>query len=438
MKQIIALLGLMVLIGLTSANSILIQPVYSWNSVSNSLVIHFQLINTSNGAVTSLNYGQAETIQLENMTINNVLINGSSSSSFAPDSKFIVQAPINNMPLAKNIVCVNGELEQFVNNVSINCPSSISNIITLNPSNITQTGTITPANNVSFHYTINAIPQANSKTTLAYANSIYFNTINALVTAQSLTRCNINQTVNASWLNSTVISNTTGPCNFTLKVNQIKKLDINKNLTSNQTYINNTYGLSFSSTYLKVNTHENLSFGQCWNYSSINALICAPNFDGNVINQSDIENYYNSHVVDNCLNYTTVYNANNVATFSYCSVFKNNTQPNILDVCTSPELRNTTGLTQCMNQAFLADNQSALSCHSQLANDSNQLNPTYVNGTTYQLNVCQTNEKTALIYPQILLGFMVGLIVLFIFLMAYTRRSARADRDQNRPRGKHE
>lgn len=308
----IGIIATLMLLSVVNATTVVISPTYSWNNVTNTLVISILPVNSQ-----TLAYGQNITFVFNGITLSNTILNKSLGAQFNVGSG-VITAPSNDFKqINKTYACVNGEHSVFDSqfNLSIICPPSIIVNKTFSPSNTALVGNILLLNNVTLNYVVNKQAQ-----------------------------WNLSKTIVPSWISNTVVSNST--FNAIIMVNKIPSLNISKTLGLNTAYVNTTYGVD----------------------------IKAAPFNSSLINYTDLSAWYSSNVKNDCIQ--TINVTMNGTTQSYCSVVKGQSNVSIYNICAGYDLsihNLSQGLGQCIIAFHTLDVQNATNFHNQLTYAQNSL-----------------------------------------------------------------
>lgn len=370
--------------------AILVNSAYAGFVTSYNASTHLLSVSCINPSSRNLSYGESVNALSCTFLLSNVIENNSVGSSILVNSSF------SSPQLSHHSVsCVNGGGSYSYNNVSVSCPAAISYNLNLTPSNHSVSNTLTIASNVVLSYKLNA-----SKT------------------------CSIDKSITPSWNSSFLVANDSGDCSVSLNVSRIPLLNKTFKVNSGQNISNSTYGIKLVGLHTILNVNKTLGLGQSWVYAPDNISIHAPTN----ITEAQIITWYNENVANDCLNTTTTSSVNGTPIFSYCSVLKGNKAPDMIDTCTSPQLRNYTGFSQCFNAALLLDNMSAIQWKkvalAAQSNESIQHSNAVENATLY--NSAGQSSTDSLITAVIV-------IVIFVGMGAYFNITARREKDTARP-----
>ena len=313
--------------------------------------------------------------------------------------------------------CVNGEHQQQVGNVLINCPIAVNSIINITPTNIAQTNTIMPISNITF--TLNVGTDSNDI-------------------------CNINTILFASWNTSNSIDNSIGYCNIDIIVPQIRKLNLSVNVSSGQTIDNTLYGFNVIGKYVLVGANITLNCGQNWTYSTINAVIrstSCDNVNSRSVSQS-IQDYLNEYSAEGCApGANVIFEDNSTNTpIDVCTRLANQSSSNIFTTMASylsqiPNHNITQGLGQAWISSIEIANSTGASWHGQYLSCYNHFeSPLNDSSAANELAACNVNEQAATIYPTLIVVIVAVLVLGLAGLFAYFNMQRKKERENKRYR----
>lgn len=354
--------------------------------------------NNTNVSIDALSYSQivnmtATSVQLNN--VNNFVIGGNVSypSNFIWTKMFLsAQEP----SISDNSLNILLQPNQ----------SLIKSGMTL--SNTSNTFSIT-----NYLFDIKAYPKLNLNVNsimpfgevFSYINNTYG--VNIDLTAPSFPKINkdITLSLGQDFINTT----------YNISVNAPSKLNKNITLIAPQKYINTTYNLTVNTNYPKLNINKTLSFGSSYSNSILNISLFVPAITPNTINDSILTQYYNNEMA-NCVETTNIITNNGV--FSYCQ--KTATKNfSVLNLCLASQLRNVSGLSACMQNAFLLANESAVSWKeqynaSQRALQLTEQNYTALNKSDALALKYQQTEETTFEIILIMVGFTIVMVMIYM------------------------
>jgi len=366
-----------------------ITPVLSYNSVANTLTVSYAITPTqqSNTVAIVLN-NSIQDIAINSIAINNIYItntpisNTLATGTLAPTTnKQNITFEIPPFPkINKNTTLgYGGSYINTAYNLSVfapKYPSAITKTLTFTPNFTTQTQKLTE-NNFTVNVTVNPILKINKKIPLTYSGNYINASLNLTVLAPQYPTINKKIYANASWTGVVTAYNNSA-LNLSVFVNQIQKLNINKTISFGSKFTNTTYGITFTTPSVTVND----------------------------INDTVLEQYYNSKVTNStCGSYLTT---NNI---KVCTAYKNGTTLNVLNLCLASQFTNTSGLTDCMQRLFTDANQSAQTWKQTAQNWENLYNKTYVQ---LQLDNQTIKNQSAFVNQE---NLAMGSIFVFIGLI---------------------
>lgn len=371
--------------------ALLVNSAYAGFVTSYNATTHTLSMSCIQPSSRNLSYGGSVNALSCTFILSNVIENNSAGSPILINSTFISAS----LPSHKSYSCLNGMSSTLLNNVSISCPPPVSYNALLEPSNVVTSNSVTLAPNVTFAYQLNA-----SKV------------------------CDIQKSLSPSWDNSLLVANTTGNCNISVNVSKIAPLNKTFKVVAGQNISNSTYEIKLVGLHTLLNVNKTLQLGQCWIYAPDNVSVCSPKN----LTESLIVAWYNQNVANDCLNITSTSAVNGSASFSYCSVLKGNKQPDLIDTCTNPELRNYTGFSQCFNQGLLLDNQSAVYWHRLALNYQSNESIQHANSeNNYTLYTTATQSSTDSLITAVIV------ICIFVGIGIYFNVNAKREKDTARP-----
>ena len=436
MNKIILFFGLAMLVGLVSAETVVITPHYSISG--NVMSIYFTSSNVTLNSTQNLgNNGLAE-IMLENIQITNI----TSVNSFV--SNRISGILTYKTPLGAQATTVdvfNGQHNIVVNNVTIVPPPSINKTFSLSPSFSDQKSSTEFMPNVTFGYNLTRIPKFNvTNFTVLNTTPLKFE-----INPYSASEKGYNVTVQLPHYSSNLIympSNSsqandliTNMLNISILVKPIQ----HENLSVNSTILKNKqYNFSkFNTTVLVnkfggINENKTLLFGQNVSLPLYNASFRAEDFSVNDINNTILNEFYNLNVARNCLQTINVTNINGSSKYAYCNKINGSTV-SIYDLCAGAmQYTNVTqGFGQCIMTLYRMDNISAEQWHQLYDTQEQQLNTTSIELASYK-NGAQQAAVTQSFFASIIQDGLI-LVVAAIFIVIYLRRQKGAPRSA--PRG---